>query len=54
MFIRVRRQLIQRRFRGRTIGGRFRGEFLAIVLFGYALPLFWVIGVAVSYLRLAR
>jgi hypothetical protein len=31
-----------------------RGEFLGIVLFGYALPLVWVIGVVVDYLRHAR
>jgi GGDEF domain-containing protein len=54
MFTRVRHQLIQRRFRGRTFVGRFRGELFAIVLFGYALPLVWVIGIAASYLRLPR
>lgn len=31
-----------------------RGEFLGVVLFGYALPLVWVIGIVVDYLRHAR
>ena len=31
-----------------------RGEFLSVVLFGYALPLVWVIGIVVDYLRHAR
>jgi len=55
MFTRVRRQLIQRRLpRARALVGRLRGEFLSVVLFGYALPLVWAIGIAVAYLRLAR
>ena len=31
-----------------------RGEFLGVVLFGYALPLVWGIGIVVDYLRHAR
>lgn len=31
-----------------------RGEFLGFVLFGYALPLVWVIGIVVAYLGHAR
>ena len=60
MFTQVRRQLIQRRWsRARTLVGRFttpsvRGEFLGVVLFGYALPLVFVIGIVVDYLRHAR
>ncbi len=31
-----------------------RGELLGVVLLGYALPLVWVIGIVVDYLRHAR
>lgn len=31
-----------------------RGDFLGVVLFGYAVPLVWVIGIVVAYLRHAR
>ena len=33
---------------------RVRGEFLGVVLFGYALPLVWVIGIVIDHLRHAR
>ena len=33
---------------------RVRGEFLSVVLFGYALPLVLMIAVVVDYLKHAR
>jgi hypothetical protein len=47
MFTRVRRQLIQRRL-------SVRGEFLGVLLFGFALPLVFAIVIVVDYLRHAR
>jgi len=61
MITQARRQQIQRRLsRARTLVGRFAiprhvwGEFLGVVLFGYALPLVWAIGIVGAYLGHAR